>query len=37
MWRRLMDKHPLVFEAFNWGTLALALGAFLLALAHLVV
>lgn len=33
MWNRLMEKHPLVFEAFNWAVLVLAVGAFLLALA----
>lgn len=33
MWARLKKRHPWLYEAVEWGVLALAGGAFLLALA----
>ena len=32
MWRKLLEKWPVAFEAFNWAVLALSVGAFVLAL-----
>ena len=31
MWARLRKKHPRLYEAVEWGVLALSAGAFLLA------
>lgn len=33
MWHKLKDTHPWLYEAVEWGVLALAAGSFLLALA----
>lgn len=33
MWAKLKKKHPLLYEAIEWGVLALSAGAFFLALA----
>ena len=33
MWSRLKKKHPWLYEAAEWGMLALAAGAFVLACA----
>ncbi len=33
MWRKLKQAHPWLYEAAEWGMLALSAGAFLLALA----
>lgn len=33
MWRKLKQAHPWLYEATEWGMLALSAGAFLLALA----
>lgn len=33
MWSKLQKKHPRLYEAVEWGVLALSAGAFLLALA----
>ena len=32
MWRRLRESHPRLYEAAEWGVLALSAGAFALAL-----
>ena len=32
MWERIRKKHPVLYEAMEWLCVALALGAFLLAL-----
>mgnify|MGYP000190541962 CR=1 FL=1 len=32
MWERIRKKHPVLYEALEWLSVALALGAFLLAL-----
>lgn len=34
MWKRLLEEHPVVFEAFNWVVLVLSVGAFGLALGY---
>ena len=34
MWKRLLEEHPVVFEAFNWAVLVLSVGAFGLALGY---
>lgn len=33
MWRRLKERRPWLYEAIEWGVLALSAGSFLLALA----
>lgn len=32
MWKKLLEEHPVLFEVFNWGVLALSVGTFALAL-----
>ncbi len=32
MWNKLRNNHPWLYEAVEWGILALSVGAFLLAL-----
>lgn len=33
MWQKLKKSHPWLYEAIEWGVLALSAGAFFLALA----
>lgn len=33
MWAKLRKEHPWLYEAIEWGVLALSAGSFLLALA----
>ena len=32
MWKKLLEEHPVLFEAVNWGVLILSVGTFALAL-----
>ena len=34
MWKKLLEEHPVAFEAFNWGVLALSVLTFALALSY---